>query len=82
MNIEEIRKLRNAKPFRPFELITRDGGVIKIERSLAIALAPSGRSVAGFDPQGRSFYFPLTELANVRPQRNASRVKRSRKNGR
>jgi hypothetical protein len=66
MNIEEIRKLRNAKPFRPFELVARDGGVVKIDRSLAIALAPNGRSVAGYDTVGHSFYFSLDQLSGLR----------------
>lgn len=66
MTIEEIRQLRNANPFRPFELITGNGAVVKIERSFAIALAPNGRSVAGYDPIGRSFYFDLDQLSGLR----------------
>ena len=70
MTIDKIRKLRNASPFRPFELITNDGGVVKIERSFAIALAPNGLSVAGYDPIGRSFYFNLDQLSGLRLARN------------
>lgn len=78
MNIERIRKLRNAKPFRPFELVVADGEVVRIDRRLAIALAPNGRSVAGYDPVGRSFCFSLTELSDLRLVRS----KRVNRNGR
>jgi hypothetical protein len=72
VRIDKIRKLKWADPFRPFELIAQTGDVIRIERSSAIALAPNGLSVAGFDPIGKSFYLPLAELSAVR----LSRLKR------
>jgi hypothetical protein len=78
MNIERIRKLRNAKPFRPFELVVADGAVVRIDRPLAIALAPNGRSVAGYDPVGKSFYFSLAELSDLR----LVRARRVNRNGR
>jgi hypothetical protein len=78
MSIDDIRKLRNAKPFRPFDLLLEDGGAVRIDRFLAIALAPNGRSVAGYDPRGRSFYFSLGQLTGLRLARN----KRANRNGR
>jgi hypothetical protein len=77
VKIEDIRELRNANPFRPFELITGNGRAIKVERRLSLALAPNGRSVAGYDPAGRSFYLPLTEISELRVARN----KRANRNG-
>jgi len=40
MSIDEIRTLKHAKPFRPFDIVTRDGQVVDIELPIRIALSP------------------------------------------
>jgi hypothetical protein len=73
VSIEQIRALKHAKPFRPFELVTKDGQRIYIEQPIRIALSPTGDSVAGYGQDG-SFFFMLSDIAAVQP-----RVKRRRK---
>jgi hypothetical protein len=68
MSIEEIRTLKHAQPFRPFDIVTKNGRTVHIEEPIRIALSPTGDSVAGFGRDG-SFYLPLVEIATVRPGR-------------
>ena len=65
MSIDEIRTLKHAQPFRPFEIVTKKGQKVCIEEPIRIALSPTGDSVAGFGRDG-SFYLPLGEIAAVR----------------
>ena len=65
MSIDDIRVLKHAKPFRPFDILTTDGRVVRIPLAHRIALAPSGNSVAGFAEDG-SFFLALSEISDVR----------------
>jgi hypothetical protein len=65
MNIEDIRALKHAQPFRPFEIVTKQGQVHRIALPIRIALAPNGESVAGFADDG-SFFLMLSEVAELR----------------
>ena len=73
MSIDDIRTLKNAKPFRPFAIVRKDGTKLHIEAPLRIALSPVGDSVAGFAREG-SFFCPLSQIADVK-----AAVKRRRK---
>jgi hypothetical protein len=73
VSIDQIRALKHAKPFRPFELVTKDGQRVCIEQSIRIALSPNGDSVAGYGQDG-SFFLMLSDIAAVQP-----RVKRRRR---
>jgi len=65
MSIDEIRTLKHAKPFQPFDIVTRDGRKLRIPFEHRIALAPSGNSVAGFSEDG-SFSLRLSEISGVK----------------
>ncbi|HYR57628.1 MAG TPA: hypothetical protein VEO95_03320 [Chthoniobacteraceae bacterium] len=43
MSIEQIRSFRNAKPFRPFDVILNDGQALPVVRPERMAIAPWGR---------------------------------------
>jgi hypothetical protein len=45
MMIEQIRNLRDARPFRPFVLLLADGGRIPVADRELILVVPSGRIV-------------------------------------
>ncbi len=68
MGIEDIRALKHAKPFRPFELVTKLGRRVLIEEPIRIALSPVGDSVAGYGRDG-SFYLRLADVASAQPQK-------------
>jgi hypothetical protein len=67
VSIEEIRTLKHAKPFRPFDIVTKDGRKLRIPLEHRIALSPRGDSVTGFAVDG-SFFLPLSEIAEVKAQ--------------
>jgi len=69
MSIDEIQALKHAKPFRPFEIVTKNGRKVRIEQPMRIALSPTGDSVAGFGRNG-SFYISLLEIAAVHTKKN------------
>lgn len=63
--MDQIRALKHAKPFRPFELVTKHGERVYIEQAIRIALSPIGNSVAGYGQDG-SFFLMLSDIASVR----------------
>ena len=70
MSIEEIRSHRNAKPFRPFELVLQDGNVLHVAGPERIAIAPWGRLCVY---SGSLPYMPhASEVAEVRMDSAAS----------
>jgi hypothetical protein len=45
MDVEQIRKLRLADPFRPFRLILGDGRNLPVERPSFLSISPKGGTV-------------------------------------
>ena len=45
MNVEEIRRLRLAHPFRPFDLILNDGRRLPVDKPYFLAISPDRRAV-------------------------------------
>jgi hypothetical protein len=76
MSIEEIRALKHAKPFRPFELQTKDGRRVVIDQPVRIALSPRGDSIAGYGHDG-SFYFGISDIVSAIPRGNRRRPRAS-----
>ena len=68
MSIDEIRTLKHAKPFRPFDILTKDGQKIRVPLEHRIALSPRGESVAGFGEDGY-FHLMLTQIESVKQSR-------------
>jgi hypothetical protein len=52
MKIEEVRKLLHAEPFRPFLIHVADGGRIPVKHEDFVALAPTGREMIVYQPDG------------------------------
>ena len=77
MSIDQIRALKHAKPFRPFELVTKRGERVCIDEPISIALSPTGNSVAGYGQAG-SFYLMLGDIDSVRLRTKRRKKKRDR----
>jgi hypothetical protein len=43
MTIEKIRSFRNAHPFKPFDIVLRDGKRVHVALPERMALAPNGQ---------------------------------------
>jgi hypothetical protein len=76
----EIRRAIDAAPFRPFELVTGDGGRYAVPTADHFALSPTGRVAAVFHDDGSASHldvFLVTALHYPRPNgRSGSRRKR------
>jgi len=52
MKIEEVRKRLHAQPFRAFLIHFADGGRIAVRHEDFVALAPTGREMIVYQPNG------------------------------
>ena len=52
MKIDEVRKLLHVQPFRPFLIYFADGGRIAVKHEDFVALAPTGRELIVYQPNG------------------------------
>ena len=52
MKIEDIRKLLHAEPFKPFNIHFADGGRLAVKHEDFVALAPTGREMLVYQPNG------------------------------
>ena len=52
MKIDEVRSLLHASPFRPFLIHVADGGRIPVKHEDFVALAPTGREMIVYQPNG------------------------------
>ena len=52
MKISEIRNLLHAEPFRPFAIHVADGGRIRVVHPDFVAVAPTGREMSVYQPDG------------------------------
>ena len=55
MSIEDIRTLRNRKPFQPFTIVMDDGRHLEVERPERLALSHRGHEVSLFHGKHLSF---------------------------
>jgi hypothetical protein len=52
MKIDDVCKLLRAQPFRPFLIHFADGGRIQVKHEDFVALAPTGREMIVYQPDG------------------------------
>jgi len=52
MKIDEVRQLLHASPFRPFVIHSADGGRLPVKHEDFAALAPTGREMIVYLPDG------------------------------
>ena len=52
MKIAEVRSLLHASPFRPFLIHVADGGRLLVQHEDFVALAPTGREMFVYLPDG------------------------------
>jgi hypothetical protein len=52
MKIEDFRKLLHAHPFKPFVIYCADGGQLRVAHEDFVAVAPTGREVIVYQPDG------------------------------
>jgi hypothetical protein len=70
MSIEEIRSFRNAKPFRPFAIVLRNGRTIQVPGPERISIAPWGK--VGVSENSLPLFFAADDVADLKVTANES----------
>lgn len=78
MTIQEIRKLYDARPFRPFVIHTADGRKICVAHPEFMATAPAARTVVVYQADGSFDIIDLLLVAGLRVRTNGAAGKKRR----
>ena len=78
MTIQEIRKLYEAHPFRPFDIHTADGRTIGVAHPEFMATAPAARTVVVYQTDGSFDIVDLLLVSALRVQTNGTPKKKRR----
>ncbi|MDI6792171.1 MAG: hypothetical protein QME81_04805 [bacterium] len=65
MTVQEIRTRYQARPFKPFILHLADGRAIPVEQPEFMAFAPSGRTIAVYQPDSSSDIIDLSLVTDL-----------------
>jgi hypothetical protein len=76
MTIQEIHRLREEKPFRPFRVLTADGRAYEVVHPECLAQSPSGRMILIALPDDSSVTLDLLLVTGIhkgiKPGKNGS----------
>jgi hypothetical protein len=78
MTIQEIRKLYDARPFRPFDIHTADGRRIRVAHPEFMATAPAARTVVVYQTDGSFDVIDLLLVSGLRVQANGTTRRKRR----
>jgi len=78
MTIQEIRKLYDARPFRPFDIHVADGRAIRVAHPEFLATAPAARTVVVYQADGSFDIVDLQLVSALRVPANGP-VKKKRR---
>ena len=65
MEVDQIRALRRADPFQPFNLVLRDGRRLPVDRAHYLAISPDGELLAHASVDGWFERVPPSAVAGV-----------------
>ena len=72
MTIEQIRRLYEAQPFRPFLIHLADGRALPVEHREFMASAPSGRTVIVYQPDDSFNIIDLLLVTDIEVKPNGT----------
>ena len=77
MNIEKVRELLHAQPFKQFWIHLADGGRILVQHEDFVALDPTGREMSVFAPNGSHHFVDVMLVTRLesKPANGAARGK-------
>ena len=76
MTTNEIRKLHEASPFRPFLIHIADGRKVRVAHPDFMATAPAARTVVVYQPDGSFEIVELLLVTALKVQANGAAKKR------
>jgi hypothetical protein len=78
---EKVRQLWKAEPFQKFTMHLADGRKIAVHHREFLAISPSGRTVAVYQPDDSSDYVDLLLVTDLEMGANGAGHRRGRKRG-
>ena len=75
MTFEQLRKIHQARPFKPFALHLADGRSLEVRHPENMAYAGPARTIAVFAEPDAAEIIDLLLVTSLRPLRNGSRSK-------
>jgi hypothetical protein len=79
MTIEQLRRLRQAQPFTPFDIHLADGRSLPVEHPEVLAIPPPGRTIGVGLADGTIEVVDLLLVTGLKPRANGSApIRRSR----
>ncbi len=70
MTVEQVRRLYDARPFKPFIIHLADGREIAVRHREYIAISPQGRTFVAYQPDGTANIIDLYRVTDleIRPE--------------
>ena len=79
MTFEQLQKMHQARPFKPFDIHLADGRTLPVEHSEMLAVPPPGRTIGVGCLDGTIEIVDLLLVTSLKPRANgAARTKRTR----
>jgi hypothetical protein len=72
MTIEQLRRMHQARPFRPFEINLADGRSLPVEHPEMLAIPPPGRTIGVGLADGTIEIVDLLLVTSLKPRANGA----------
>ena len=65
MDVQKVRQLHRATPFKPFNLIMTDGRSLPVERPAYLGVSPNGREITYARSQGGFEFMRVDDIQDA-----------------
>jgi hypothetical protein len=80
MRADDIRKLHDAVPFRPFSLVLADGRAFRVPHPDFLSVSPKGTALSLWAEDGSiGSYLDITLIAEVRMRTSGTKASKRRR---
>jgi hypothetical protein len=80
MRADDIRKLQDAVPFRPFSLVLADGRAFRVPHPDFLSVSPKGTALSLWDEDGSiGNYLDIALVAEIRMRASSTRRSKRRR---
>jgi hypothetical protein len=70
MTVEQVRKLHQARPFKPFDVHLTDGRALPVNHPELLAIVPPGRTIVVGLEDGTAEIVDLLLVLSLKPRAN------------
>jgi hypothetical protein len=79
MTLEQLRKIHQARPFRPFDIHLADGRVLPVDHPELLAVAPLGRTIGVGCADGTIEVIDVLLVTSLKPRSDETPQQRRRR---